>query len=705
MQHAIPPVRIADDLGAIERRTEHRGVRDLAAQPAADAALDHGRHRIAAQRIGIGLDRQRRAAGQPDAGMVAGADLVVDAEAHPHHALAALELLGILGAHAALARELAFAVGDDHLEAALGGAHGLLQGLGHLGDAVAAHRAQPFDPERAQRLLDRHAGRRADAVGGARRQILLAGGGGVAVLHHDQHAVALVEQVRGDAGDQPVVPEPAVAHDGDRAALHVGRDRGGARERHAVAEDRIAEAERREGRERMAADVGADVGRSELALHQLDRGEHRALRAAGAEIRRSRRNVAERRHRGRLVREHVLRARRDRVGVDAGRPRLREEGREPLEQHLRHVLAGARQATLAEHAGLDVGAAQLDVDRLLDVVGRALLDHQHGALAGAELAQLLRHQRIDDVEHVDRDAAGAVEVGEIEPRERAQHAVGEPADHDDADVVEVAGDHLVELALADELLRGRQPLLDLEPLLRENDGRMRKPAVLEARRTGDAVLAGKRGAAVVLGLELAGDVAGADAQLHHDRRVARFRQLEALLDHAHDGRQIRPRIEQPHRRFHRIGVGALLDHARAFAVVLAEDDHDPADDAGGGEVGQRVGRHIGADDRFPGHRAAQRIVDRGAEHGRGGGLVGAGLQMHAEIADDVLGVDQHVEQVRHRRALVAADIAHARLQQRLGDREDAFAMEGLAVAELERLHLFLERAFHRLVLWRKGLHL
>ena len=68
--------------------------------------------------------------------------------------------------------------------------------------------------------------------------------------------------------------------------------------------------------------------------------------------------------------------------------------------------------------------------------------------------------------------------------------------------------------------------------------------------------------------------------------------------------------------------------------------------------------------------------------------------MHAELGHDVLGVDQHVEQMRDRRALVAADIGHARLQQRLGDREDAFAAEGLAVAELERLHFFLERAFH-----------
>ena len=179
------------------------------------------------------------------------------------------------------------------------------------------------------------------------------------------------------------------------------------------------------------------------------------------------------------------------------------------------------------------------------------------------------------------------------------------------------------------MLRGRKPLFDLEPLLRIDDGRMRQPAIVEARRTGEAVLAGKGGAAVGLGLELAGDVTGADAQLHHHRRVARLGKLEALFDHAHDGRQIRARVHEPHRRFHGIGVGALLDHARALAVVLAEDDHDAADDAGGGEVRQRVGRHVGADDRFPGHRAAQRIVDGGAQHGGGRGFVGAGFEMHA----------------------------------------------------------------------------
>ena len=53
----------------------------------------------------------------------------------------------------------------------------------------------------------------------------------------------------------------------------------------------------------------------------------------------------------------------------------------------------------------------------------------------------------------------------------------------------------------------------------------------------------------------------------------------------------------------------------------------------------------------------------------------------------VRGVGQHVHQMRDRRALVAADIGDAGLQQRLGDGENALAAEFLAVAELQVLHL------------------
>ena len=87
------------------------------------------------------------------------------------------------------------------------------------------------------------------------------------------------------------------------------------------------------------------------------------------------------------------------------------------------------------------------------------------------------------------------------------------------------------------------------------------------------------------------------------------------------------------------------------------------------------------------------IVDRGGERGGGRRLVGARLEADAELLQHVVGVGQHVDQMRDRRALVAGHIGHAGLQQRLGDGEDAFAAEFLAGAEPELLDLFLERSF------------
>src|SRR5271166_6741954 len=100
--------------------------------------------------------------------MVAGAQLVVDAIARLHHPLAALEFVGLLDADAALPRQHAFAVGNDHFEPALGAAHGLFQRRRHFADAVAAHRAQPAYAERAERFLDADPSRRAGAMRTAR---------------------------------------------------------------------------------------------------------------------------------------------------------------------------------------------------------------------------------------------------------------------------------------------------------------------------------------------------------------------------------------------------------------------------------------------------------------------------------------------------------------------------------------------------------
>jgi hypothetical protein len=190
-------------------------------------------------------------------------------------------------------------------------------------------------------------------------------------------------------------------------------------------------------------------------------------------------------------------------------------------------------------------------------------------------------------------------------------------------------------------------------------------------------------------------VAGADAQLHDGRHVAGLAEREGVLDQVDHALQVGPRVEEGQRALHRIGVRALLDHAGAFAVVLADDDQRAAHHARRRQVAQRIGRHVGADDALPGDGAAQRVMDAGAQHRRCRGLVAAGLDVHAQRVDVGPRLHHHVEQVRHRRALVAADVGHARLQQRLGDGEDALAVEGGACAQLQLLDLFGELDFHR----------
>jgi hypothetical protein len=137
-------------------------------------------------------------------------------------------------------------------------------------------------------------------------------------------------------------------------------------------------------------------------------------------------------------------------------------------------------------------------------------------------------------------------------------------------------------------------------------------------------------------------------------------------------------------------VAALLDDGGALAVVLAQDDDGAALHAGGGEVRQGIGGHVGANRGLESHGAAHRIVDRGAEHGGSPGLVGVGLDVHAKLVEDVARVVQHVHDVRHGGALVAADVGHARLQERLGHGQDRLAVEGLVVAQLELGDFFLE---------------
>lgn len=67
--------------------------------------------------------------------------------------------------------------------------------------------------------------------------------------------------------------------------------------------------------------------------------------------------------------------------------------------------------------------------------------------------------------------------------------------------------------------------------------------------------------------------------------------------------------------------------------------------------------------------------------------------MHAEIVEHILGVCEHVHQMRDRRTLIAADIGNAGLQQRLGQCEDTLSVKGVAIAEPQILDFPGERTF------------
>ena len=165
-------------------------------------------------------------------------------------------------------------------------------------------------------------------------------------------------------------------------------------------------------------------------------------------------------------------------------------------------------------------------------------------------------------------------------------------------------EEFVQLPLLNEFLRGRPAFLHFFLLVQEAARRQHDPAHV-ARRMFDRVRKSELRTHVVLGDKSSVHVAGADAQFQHHRSIRRFRKLERLFDGLHDRRKIRPRIEQPHLRFHGERVRALLHDAGAFAVILADDDQRAAGNSAGSQIRQRVARHVGSHCGFERHRSAQ----------------------------------------------------------------------------------------------------
>ena len=189
-----------------------------------------------------------------------------------------------------------------------------------------------------------------------------------------------------------------------------------------------------------------------------------------------------------------------------------------------------------------------------------------------------------DVEHQQRNVGVAEIVRQAQRRQTLDHRIVEPALENDAHIVPPAVDMLVEIVVEDEFFRRGKPVLDLLLLLHERNRRVGEAVKIEAGAVGLAVEAHAR-RLIVLGVEFAEHVAGPDAQFEDHRRVRRFGKLEPLFHHVDDRRQIRARIEHPHGALHGERVGALLNDARPFAVILSGDDHRPAGDAGRRKIG------------------------------------------------------------------------------------------------------------------------
>ena len=314
------------------------------------------------------------------------------------------------------------------------------------------------------------------------------------------------------------------------------------------------------------------------------------------------------------------------------------------------------------HRRLDVLPPQRREDFLFDEFRLSFFDDENGALAKTEIADFLGNQRIRHIEREDRQLAFAESIRKAELSECADERVVKAALHDHADVVAPSRETFVQPMLADESTRGRYALAGLALFLRERDRWMREPPVVEWGRVCQQMPSRNRGRDVVLAGETSAQMARADPQLQHGRHARRFGKREALFDDVRHPREVRSRIEQHERRLQRIRMRAFLYDDRPFSVILADDDQHATDDARRREVRQRIGGDIRADDGLPGHRAAQRVMNRCAEHRGRRRLVGAGLYVHTELREIRLRLDEHIEKMRNGRALITADVRDARLQ-------------------------------------------
>src|SRR5437870_1300399 len=119
-------------------------MRYLTAQPTAHARGVDSDYLIPLQRVGIGLERQRRTAVVPDTDVITGADILVDAKLWLGHGFALGHLLLPKRLLPTLALQHAFAVGDDHLETGVSGREGARKSAHSAVHVVGIDARDPF---------------------------------------------------------------------------------------------------------------------------------------------------------------------------------------------------------------------------------------------------------------------------------------------------------------------------------------------------------------------------------------------------------------------------------------------------------------------------------------------------------------------------------------------------------------------------------
>ena len=128
----------------------------LAADAAPDTTVDDGCYRILSQGVGVVLDGQRRATGQPDAGMIAGAGVFINTEALPHVAFLLFKQVSYLRPDAPLPVKLAFSFCHDEFRTLVPGGHGLSQGMQGFLDIVGMDFPDPSHARAFERIDDGH---------------------------------------------------------------------------------------------------------------------------------------------------------------------------------------------------------------------------------------------------------------------------------------------------------------------------------------------------------------------------------------------------------------------------------------------------------------------------------------------------------------------------------------------------------------------